>query len=244
VPIVQVRGATASGAWNTHATISTLASNTSTLVNDGTVATIYERPDSIWTGWINDDARSTYITQTATSTVWTYWATSTTTCATVEVIAPGGWANVRVSRPPEPALTDAERAAAQARRDAVMRREREHQAELVARAEAAEKRAEQLLVENLSLKQREEYLRHKAFTVHGRIARYRIRRGRSGNVDVVNEQGILTHRLCAHPRAQVPDCDTMLAQKLMLEHDEHAFVRRANVHPALSGHQRVMEPLH
>lgn len=227
MPIVR-----ATGVWDTHATITTLANNTATL-------------NSIWTGWINDDARSTYITQTATSTVWTYWVNSTTSCTTTA----SDYHNVRVRdpsprRPPEPVLTEAQRRMAALNQAAATRRRAEEQAALVARAEAAEKRAEQLLVENLSLKQREEYLRHKAFTVHGRIARYRIRRGRSGNVDVVNEQGILTHRLCAHPGAQVPDCDTMLAQKLMLEHDEHAFVRRANVHPALSGHQRVMEPLH
>lgn len=35
-------------------------------------------------------------------------------------------------------------------------------------------------------------------------------------------------RLCAHPRAQVPNADAWLAQKLMLETDEDAFLAIAN----------------
>jgi hypothetical protein len=62
------------------------------------------------------------------------------------------------------------------------------------------------------------------------------------NVDVVCKDGKVLHRLCAHPADFVPNPDTMLAQKLYLEHQEEAFVKIANIHPG-SG-ERVLQPLH
>lgn len=59
--------------------------------------------------------------------------------------------------------------------------------------------------------------------------RYRIDRGRSQNVRLVEETtGKVVRTYCAHPVEAVPDPDTMLAQKLMLETDEAAFLRIAN----------------
>jgi hypothetical protein len=60
--------------------------------------------------------------------------------------------------------------------------------------------------------------------------KYRINRGRSANVDVLDENGKVVRSLCAHPRDGVPDADTMLSQALMLKHDEPGFLRIANVH--------------
>jgi hypothetical protein len=37
-------------------------------------------------------------------------------------------------------------------------------------------------------------------------------------------------RFCAHPETDLPDADTMLAQKLMLEADEAGFLAIANLH--------------
>ena len=51
--------------------------------------------------------------------------------------------------------------------------------------EQAEKRAEQLLINLLSEQQRRDLKRHGAFFIQGRVHRYRVRRGRYGNVDVI-----------------------------------------------------------
>lgn len=181
---------------------------------------------TIWAGWMDTMSQtattsSIYTLQTNTETAWSNWNTI----------------NIVQHKRVEP--TAEERAAAVARD--VAARER-HQAALEL-AKQAEARAEQLLVENLSLKQRVEYLEHKHFTVHGRGARFRIRKGRNGNIDVVNAEGILTHRLCGHPGIMVPDFDTMLAQKLALETDEDAFIKVANKHVAPSSGLVVMPPM-
>lgn len=98
---------------------------------------------------------------------------------------------------------------------------------------AAEARAEELLHTSLTDAQRSDLKRDGFFFVDSKREgrRYRIRKGRMGNVDVM-ERGRVLHRLCAHPNVQCPDDDTRLAQKLMLEHMEDRFIGLANVHPA------------
>lgn len=102
---------------------------------------------------------------------------------------------------------------------------------------AAIERARTLLLRHLSASQRDQFNRDGYFIVAGRAARYRVRVGRTANVDVIDRSGRATHRLCAHPAELVPDFDTMLAQKLALETDEAAFVRIANRHPAANAEQ-------
>ncbi len=92
-----------------------------------------------------------------------------------------------------------------------------------------EKRAEILLLENLSEKQREEYKRLKSFQVIVKDKIYRIKRGRVGNIELIDDKGIAA-RYCVHPSVACPDEDTMLAQKLMLENDEKELLKLANVH--------------
>ena len=105
----------------------------------------------------------------------------------------------------------------------------------MAERSAADKRAEKLLQETLSLAQREELALNGFFTLttiakSGEERIYRIRRGRSRNVEQVDATGRRIKTLCAHPIAAVPDADTMLAQKLMLETPEmqEEFLRIAN----------------
>lgn len=92
-------------------------------------------------------------------------------------------------------------------------------------------RAAALLAEHLSEEQAAEYAQHKYFTVISRDGqrRYQIHHGRSGNVREVNGQGHRLRTFCIHPGEAVPDEDTMLAQKLMLEADDPEFFRLANV---------------
>jgi hypothetical protein len=123
-------------------------------------------------------------------------------------------------------LTDAQRASAQQAARAATERQRKIDDE----RKQAKDRAAQLLDSNLTDAQRSDLKRDGFFFVdslHGN--KYRIRRGRAGNVDRMKDCGKnVSHRLCAHPMDYIPDSDTMLAQKLLLEHDEDEFLRAAN----------------
>lgn len=105
--------------------------------------------------------------------------------------------------------------------------------ELVAVFQRAEKdrakvKAKKLLIEHLSTAQRDEYEKTGSFVVTVEGTRYRIDTGRSGNVKEYDQAGKLIYSYCIHPREDVPDEDTMLAQKLLLETDTPAFKRIAN----------------
>jgi hypothetical protein len=124
------------------------------------------------------------------------------------------------------ALSAAERERREADR---RRREAERQAAIRERAEA-EQRAERLLLDHLSERQRAEYRERRAFTVISADGErtYRIERGWSGNVKLIGPDGRECRRYCIHPRERVPTEDCMLAQKLLIENDEPAFLRVAN----------------
>lgn len=117
----------------------------------------------------------------------------------------------------------AQRIAAQARHE----REQERQREVDERARA-------LLLSYLNESQRAEFVVHHSFRVCGKSGRhYRIRRGvsMSGNVDVLNPDGSVVHRLCAHDRRHgTPVDDQLPAQKFYLEHHEAEFLAVANRH--------------
>lgn len=118
-------------------------------------------------------------------------------------------------------------------RNEEQRRCLEHAQEEYARmATAAESRADQLLFRFLSAEQKQMYTTRGFFIMRTERHRYRIRRGRTANVDVLDEKNIVLYSLCAHPELSVPDSDTCLAQKLMLETEEERFHRIANRHPA------------
>lgn len=111
------------------------------------------------------------------------------------------------------------------------RRERE-QREREQRATAIEK-ADKLLVSVLSDVQKQQLKQHDWFLVKGQNGQiYRIRKGRSVNVDLLDKEGKVIETLCAYPTGGVPDGDAMVAQKLMLECDQKDFLRVAIKHPA------------
>lgn len=101
---------------------------------------------------------------------------------------------------------------------------REEQAEKRKHSEA---RAETLLLEHLSEKQIEQYQKHGYFETEVNAKIYRIKKGRSGNVLLV-EGDKPKYRYCAHPSAWTPDQDVMLSQLLMLHSDEAKFLAVAN----------------
>lgn len=84
------------------------------------------------------------------------------------------------------------------------------------------------MVACLDDEQRAEFEEHGWFTARGRERTYRITKGRAQNVQEVDEDGSVVARWCVHPRERVPDYDTMLAQKLMIELDEERFEEVAN----------------
>lgn len=172
--------------------------------------------------WVQWFASDTATATTITSTIWQTWCSST-----VYYAPPQQSAEQRVHQQAE------------------QKRWQEQAAEERKKREAAEARAKTLLEENLALKERERLRKDGHFIVHGRSGcRYRIRKGHSGNIDVIDKNGIITHRLCAHPAEYVPDHDTMLTQKLMLESDESEFLRIANRHAIYPPNERVLESLH
>lgn len=183
-------------------------SSTTTISN-----VVYYNNYQVWTDW---NANSTgYGTSTNLSTSpWGYWVVGT---PYVDVIS-------------EPTPEEVE-AARVAWRDAEALRVA---AALVRVAEEAEARirAEALLLDHLTPDQRDEYRRDGRFHLLVGERRYRITRGRSGNVRLIEERAgaeVEVESYCIHPEALVPDEDTMLAQKLLLEADEAAFRRIANI---------------
>lgn len=101
------------------------------------------------------------------------------------------------------------------------RQKREHEAEV------ANSRADQLLTSLLSSDQADQYRKDKRFdlVINGRV--YRINRGRTGNVQLI-ENGKAVAKYCAHPSVWTPDGDTLIAQMLMLKTDEAKFLQIAN----------------
>lgn len=93
--------------------------------------------------------------------------------------------------------------------------------------------AEELLRSALTPEQIQDLEEYRAFTVtvlrpDGTEREYRIHRGQVQNVIGRDRQG-RPCRYCIHPSEGVPDADAMLAQKLLLETDEEAFLRVAHV---------------
>jgi len=90
--------------------------------------------------------------------------------------------------------------------------------------------AEKLLLSYLTDEQKQLYEKERFFIVHARQYRYRIWRSKLINIEQIGRDGYVMHRLCAGPEGDLPVGDVMLAQKLMLESDETAFLQTARRH--------------
>ena len=91
----------------------------------------------------------------------------------------------------------------------------------------AESRAEELLFAHISEQQKKQYLELGYFETEVNDKLYRIKKGRSGNVKLV-EKGKEVLSYCIHPVDHTPNADAMLAQLLMLKTDEERFIKTAN----------------
>lgn len=97
-----------------------------------------------------------------------------------------------------------------------------------AERKAAESRAEELLLLMLTDEQKKQYREYGYFETVVDDRRFRIEKGRAGNVYEL-ESGTKRRKYCCHPADYIPDADTMLAQKLMIEHELDRFQRTANI---------------
>ncbi len=86
------------------------------------------------------------------------------------------------------------------------------------------------LLEHLTPGQRDTFERHRFFLVQGKRYRWRITPNAYG-VNRLGRSGRRRGVYCAVPQEPVPIFDVMLAQKLMLESDEDAFLLIANRAP-------------
>ncbi len=95
----------------------------------------------------------------------------------------------------------------------------------------ADRKAEDLLRRYLTEEQRETLDRKGHFYVLAKNGQlFQINRGRSRNVRHIDPAtGKPGKTYCVHPTLDVPDADTMLAQKLLLECDIERFFSLANV---------------
>jgi hypothetical protein len=184
---------------STDATWYTWTSGSTTTASDG---------NTVWGRWASAD---TSATTSNSATVWYEWSGR-------------AYAVKQVVYQPAPETEEQKQArlarAAEQARAAEERRRQE--------AEALQ-RAEDLLMLQLSEKQRSDWKKHKAFDVISQSGkRFRIRNERSMNVDEYDADNKMVARHCIVPQTHVPAPDQYVMQKLMLEHQEADFMRIAN----------------
>jgi hypothetical protein len=95
----------------------------------------------------------------------------------------------------------------------------------------AEIKAEKLLVKNLSAEQKKDWLANRTFMVTGNTTgiQYRLTKSRTYGIETYL-YGRKIGRLCVVAKdPKIPIYDQLLAQKLLIETDEKAFVALANV---------------
>jgi hypothetical protein len=101
----------------------------------------------------------------------------------------------------------------------------------------ATRRSLVLLMKLMTSEQRKEFRTCRYFHVTGGSTgeHYRIRVGTIANIDVLRDDGMVKHRLCARPADDVPVYDVMAAQMLHLQDpaSEQRFLLQANIQPTL-----------
>lgn len=200
---------------------------------------------------------TTSISSFSSSIIWDYWNSSSTAATVASSYTWDTWNIIQSTGTNSTAITEssiitstsslwtilvndhteqirirARELREQIERERIANEERQRQAaERLAIQQAAYDKAELLLIESLTPIQRLQLKRYGYFFVQGNKTgdRYRIRKGRAMNIDVMDGKRV-KYRLCAHPAAHVPDFDTMLTQKVWLEHSEHEFLQKAIRH--------------
>lgn len=195
----------------------------------------YTATGSAWQGWVSVTTNATTAATTAACTysdAWQGWQYAGTGSASSNYVF-REWVEtsdeVGYTVTTAPAMTQEERQA-QEQRNEVMRLESEKRYKEVAeKQKLAREKALKLLMANLNQDQIDNYEKNKCIDVDTPSGnRYRIEHGRAGNVFQLDKAGKKTARFCIHPDEYIPDEDTVLAQKLFLQHNEQAFLSKAN----------------
>ena len=182
-----------------------------------------------WVTW------ATSATPTSNNIAWDTWTSSTTTSAitTAATTGTGVWGvwiddcrAIRVSDESDEQARQRVRmyeSEVHAQRKADIQREKEFK--------ERKAKANKLLRDALDRKQKKDFDKRQFFYVRGGESGnlYKIKKGRIGNVEVVDSLKRVKQKLCAHPQISCPDEDTMLAQKVMIEHMENQFRDVANI---------------
>lgn len=204
--------------------MATTAGGTDTFTHWCDSGTAAVTTDSTWVNWVSG---GTDITSGDQITITT--SASTEECWVTWVDASGGALVVQTEE-----LTPEQMRESEERMDAIREETRLRVAADAKKREEkkeASDRALELLIGALSERQLDEWERTKRFTVEGKSgAKYRIKKGRQVNIEELHKNGQVKRKLCAHPEMAVPDYDTVLAQKLWLEHREEQFLKVAIVH--------------
>lgn len=186
------------------------------------------------------------VTNSAIATPWVHWiptmpaasffAAQWNVCANVNDIVVA-YAQVGIEAPA--IISEETRARMQAEQREYDERMRAATAERQERERVARARAKALLFRSLTRDQQQSLEDRKYFDMNVGGKTYRIHQGTHGNVRLV-QAGQETMLYCAQPN-NVPVEDAMLAQKLMLETDEQAFLRVANARVLAHGPIAVPE---
>ncbi len=193
--------------------------------------------NAVWTVWttatggaIIHAGTGTAITNTGTTVggaIWTQWVETVDQFGHRAVQYPNHARGIQQATQAavQRTVTPEERALREAR-------EREWQAKLEAEREyrrIAEAKAEILLHRLLNPEQKETLKEKRCFYMYSNGKKYRIDRGQSGNVKLLDAKDQIVESYCIHPKGGIPDADAMAAQKLLLETDPEMFARVANV---------------
>lgn len=102
-------------------------------------------------------------------------------------------------------------------------------------------KAETLLLKTLEREQRKTWLANEYFDFTSQFGRrYRIKRGRIGNVFRLDKDGKQIATFCCHPNITVPVADCVMAQYMTLRFNEAAFLAETNIHWMAPGYTTQM----
>lgn len=194
--------------------------------------------NNTWGQWVSAGTTSSADTITIPyQRVWNEWVASGTVNVGIDASSTdaswNSWVYAQAETEDEKRLRAAQEVGAKPRWDAQQRVLAEAAAKREEEQRLADARAKELLKGALVQAQLERFERDECIPVDtAKGNKYLIRKGRTKNIDVLNPDGTVKHRLCVHPASDCPDFDTMLAQKLWLEHSEDEILRMANVWPA------------
>lgn len=195
-----------------------------------------------WSAWNYSRCKNS----TSTADTWSLWTASNTSCTTTSTneLIFRDWALARVRTEHgrfrqriEAGMTPEERERLKREREERAEARRIEREERMKKREAAILKAERLLRSCLTPEQEETLTKDHYFEVTGGKTgtKYRIRRGRHINIEVLGARGQVKEKICFAPRVDCPDADAMLCQKLMLELDEEEALRVAYKHSAHTG---------